>query len=220
MKLFILLALICASTIAQVGIGTTEPTATLDINGDLRIRGISEEMELEVAKDSILVLSRNGLVNRISSKKILESTLKTAVKSNFNAGGSTILLSILSGSAIIPFGNESFDTNDEYDTTTYTYTAKQDGIYDIYAQIKASSGISVTTNFGLSITKNGVIVAENSFANIGVLGANITSPIRNVQTLLQLSENDTVTFEVTTSLVSVRLLGNEKDCFFNIHQIR
>lgn len=168
MKLFILLALICASTIAQVGIGTTEPTATLDINGDLRIRGISEEMELEVAKDSILVLSRNGLVNRISSKKILESTLKTAVKSNFNAGGSTILLSILSGSAIIPFGNESFDTNDEYDTTTYTYTAKQDGIYDIYAQIKASSGISVTTNFGLSITKNGVIVAENSFANIGV----------------------------------------------------
>ncbi|GHC59557.1 hypothetical protein GCM10008083_25560 [Ulvibacter litoralis] len=205
---------------AQVGIGTTEPTASLDINGNLRIRGISEEMEPEIAKDSILVISRNGLVNRISSKKVLESTLKTTAKANFTTGSPTISLSILSNTATIPFDNVAFDTNNEYNATTYTYTAKQDGIYDIYAQIKASSGISVATNFGLSITKNGTVVAENSYANIELLGVNVTSPMRNVQTLLQLSENDTVTFEITTDLISVDLLNSEKDCFFTIQQIR
>lgn len=221
-SLLTLLALICVSTFvnAQIGVGTTEPTATLDINGDVRIRSISEETIVDIAKDSVLVLSRNGLVNRISSKKVIESALKTTAKANFTTGGSTVSLSILSGSAIIPFDNEEFDTNEEYDTTTYTYTAKQDGIYDIYAQIKASSGISVATNFGLSITKNGTVIAENSSANVEVLGANISSPIRNVQTLLQLSENDTVTFEITTSLLSVNLLNNKKDCYFTIQQIR
>lgn len=218
----ILLTSLLFSTImsAQVGVGTIDPTAALDINGDLRIRSITEETLLDIAQDSILVLSRNGNVNRISSKKVIESTLKTTAKANFGTGGSTISLSILSGEAVIPFNNAEFDTNNEYNTTTYTFTAKQDGIYDIYAQIKASSSISIATNFGLSIAKNGVIVAENSFANISVLSIKVTPPIRNVQTLLQLAENDTVTFKITTSLLSVDLLNNPKDSFFTIHQIR
>ena len=38
---------------SQVGIGTTQPMATLDINGDLMIRKITEELDIQIAEDSI-----------------------------------------------------------------------------------------------------------------------------------------------------------------------
>lgn len=211
------------SIYSQVGIGTTSPTADLDVNGTLRIRTTNTNLNESAAKDSILVSDDLGNINRISSKKIIESHLKTFIKGNFSSG-SVIGLTLLSNTAIIPFGTVDFDINNEYDTATNVFTAKQDGVYDIYVQIKAS-GIGVTTNFGVQILKNGSVISQNSFANVGisVLGigvVNVTPPIRNTQTLLQLITGDTIQFNVVSDLVGVSLVGNNEDCYFTIHQVR
>ena len=110
----------------------------------------------------------------------------------------------------------------EYDTSTYTYTATDAGIFEIYVQIEADATIGIATNFGVKIMHNGVVAQRNSFANVGVLGANVTPPLRSVQTLLQLNIGDTINFEVEgdIALGSVNLIGNDLDSFFTIHQVR
>ncbi|AVI51492.1 hypothetical protein C5O00_10035 [Pukyongia salina] len=204
----------------QVGIGTTAPVAQLDINGDVIIREITTESNAQLAKDSLLITNA-GLVKKISAEDLIDATLPTAVKGNFSSGG-LINVSLLTGSIIIPFDSEDFDMGGEYDTTTYTYTATDAGIFDIYVQIEADATIGIATNFGVKIMHNGVVAQRNSFANVGVLGANVTPPLRSVRTLLQLNIGDTINFEVEgdIALGSVNLIGNDLDSFFTIHQVR
>ncbi len=205
---------------SQVGIGTTNPTASLDINGNLRIRSIQEETEPKVAADSVLVISRDGTVNRIASKIIYESNIKTAIRGNFSGAGTDISIAIGSNYAILPFNELDFDTNNEFDSTTHTFTAKQDGIYQIYAQINSSGGIAVSTNYGIQILHGSTVIAQQNFANLSVLGISITPPARSIQTLAQLSEGETIQFRVFANLLSVNLLRSKADSFFTIQQIR
>ena len=53
---------------SQIGIGTTTPTATLDVNGDFRIRTTTSNTRETAAKDSIMC---NEFLLRKSSKAIL-----------------------------------------------------------------------------------------------------------------------------------------------------
>ena len=220
----LLLFLFSNTLIAQVGIGTTDPQAALDIDGDLRIRTTVLETESSVIKDSILVISRSGIVNRVPAKDILKAAAPTAVKASFTSGGN-ISHSLTSGSSLIKFNKEDFDDNDEFNLSTNTFTAKQDGVYTINAQIKIASGLSISTNFGLGIYKNGVLVAEENYLNVVVVIAfidiNVSSPFRRVATTLKLSEGDSITFKVTTGLsTSVSILGSNTNSYCSIYQIR
>ncbi|WP_395061311.1 hypothetical protein [Flavobacterium sp.] len=129
-------------------------------------------------------------------------------------------LTFASGTVKIPFNSTDFDTNAEFNSSTNTFTAKQEGIYRITTQIKANSSIAIATNFGIAALKNGTVFARNSFANIGVLGVNITPPIRAINTLISLNANDTISFSLVSDLASVSILGTSEDCFFTIEQIR
>ena len=216
----IILFVLTLNCFGQVGIGTTIPTATLDINGNLKIRDVPEEIAVNIAKDSVLVVN-NGYVKSVPTTNLINETLPTAIKGNFTTTG-TVSLSLLSGPETIPFDAEDFDLNDEFDTGTGVYTAKQDGIYVVNVQIKANSAIGIATNFGVQIIKNSTVEARNSFANIGVLGINVTPPVRETGTLLELEAGDTLSFELLgdIALGTVNLLGSNLDSFFTIHQIR
>lgn len=56
---------------AQVGINTNSPTATLDVNGNLRVRQAKNLAGLNSAKDSILVLDNSGFVRRVNCDMII-----------------------------------------------------------------------------------------------------------------------------------------------------
>jgi hypothetical protein len=210
------------SAAAQVGIGTTDPTAALDINGALRVRTIDSNTRETSAKDSILVSDRYGNIQRISSKMVIESRLKTFIKGGFSAV-SDQALTLSSGTIKVPFNYEDFDENAEFDTSTYTFTAKTTGIYAINVQIKSNAS-SVATNFGVSILKNEAVIARCGFSNIGVniafVTLTVTPPVRAVQTLVKLSVGDTITFNLYTDLINVGLLSNKTDSFFTIQQVR
>lgn len=219
-KLYLLCCVFCITNVfSQVGIGTVTPTADLDVNGTLRVRTSSTTANVSAAKDSILVTDNLGNVKRISAKTVIESHLKTFVKGYF-ASSSDVSLTLVSSTKIIPFDSEEFDLNNEFDTSTSVFTAKQAGIYEITVQIEATSAISVATDFGVVILKNGTIVNRNSFANIGILGINATPPSRSINTLVSLGVGDTINFNVVGSLVSLGLIGNKEDSYFTIHQVR
>lgn len=208
---------------SQVGIGTTTPTSTLDVNGDFRIRTTTSNTRETAAKDSIMVVDALGNVQRISAKKVIESHLKTFIKGGFASGSpATISLSILANSyTTIPFNNIEFDTNSEYNTTTNTFTAKQPGIYSVYVAIKANPGLVAASDFGVAIFKNGVINVKESYINVQLLGININPPNRSIQTLLQLNTGDTVSFRgYSGGVLTVGVLTNGDESYFTIHQVR
>ncbi len=219
---FVLIFVFSIPVFSQVGINTTSPTASLDVNGDLRIRTIEEETnpltKSIIAKDSVLVTS-GEIVKSIPSKEIINSVLLSAVKGGFSGpAASSITLGSLYEDLV--FDSEEFDLNDEFNVSTGVFTAKQDGIYQVTVQINSSSAIAVSTDYGVCILKNNALVARENFANISLLGLNLTPPIRKTQALLQLSANDTISFQIFSNLLSVNLLSNSIDTFFTIVQIR
>lgn len=219
----LVLVLLCINVFAQVGIGTTTPTTTLDVNGQLRIRTTNNTITNSAPKDSIIVVNDLGVFQRTTSKAIINSYLKTALKGSFSSSA-IVNLSLLTGSVKISFDSAEFDINSEFNSTTNTFTAKQNGIYAINIQIKSDPTVGVATNFGVAILKNGVIIAKNSYANVGVtilaVETNVTPPVRSIQTIVELNATDTITFSIVSDLINVKLLGTKEDCFFSIHQIK
>ena len=75
LALFLTALLICSSAYSQVGVNTTEPTTTLDVNGTLRVRGVKNSESIaqrivgiddagnfvEVEVDENLVLENNRI---------------------------------------------------------------------------------------------------------------------------------------------------------------
>ena len=72
----LLFHVICFS---QIGIETAQPTAMLDINGNMRIRNIPSISRESVAKDSILTSNITGNSHRVSSKTLVYSHKKSYV---------------------------------------------------------------------------------------------------------------------------------------------
>ena len=152
-KLFTPLTLIFFTSIfAQVGVGTTSPTATLDVNGDLRIRSTITTISASAPKDSIIVVNNLGVFQRTNSKALVNSYLKTLIKGTF-VSNALIDLNLLAGSVKIPFDLSELDANTEYNTVTNTFTTKQAGVFAINIQIKADATLGVATNFGIAILK-------------------------------------------------------------------
>ncbi|MBW2937574.1 complement C1q domain-containing protein [Aureisphaera sp. CAU 1614] len=212
---------ITITAFSQVGVNTTNPLTTLDINGNLAIRTVPVETNKDIAKDSILVISTDGIVKTISANDVVNKGIPSIAKGNFSASGA-IAVSLLTGSSTIPFDNESFDLSNEYDTSSYTFTALEDGIYQVYVQIETHTTIGTATNFGVSIRHNGSVIATSSFANVGVLGVNVTPPFRNTSTFIQVTAGDTINFslEGDIALGTVNLSGDGSNSFFTINQIR
>lgn len=192
---------ISLQVLSQVGIGTNAPTATLDINGNLRIRTVVQETDLGIAKDSILVISREGVVKSITSEAIYNSINRSLSKANFSSV-SFLNLSLLSGSAIVlPFNNELIDLKDEYNTSSYSFNPKQNGYYRIFGTVNiapdALLGATTSLDVALQIRNGQTVIAETSSALVGaVVGlTNVyIQPIRTVETVVYLSTSDSISF--------------------------
>lgn len=79
--------------VAQVGVNTTAPTETLDINGSLRIRNVNLVGPAQSAKDSIMVFDADGVVKYVSANSVVaQSTAgnaKVLTNATLSGDGST-----------------------------------------------------------------------------------------------------------------------------------
>ncbi len=224
----IFLVLLIQISFAQVGIGTTSPTTQLDVNGDIRVRSTLPETDESIIQSSILVASTDGVVKRTTSKMVFESNNKTLVKANLS-NTSTLGLSVSgSTSEVISYNNEVTDLNDEYNASTFEFSPKQTGFYEIYAMINmAPRGLMVSTspNVGLQIKKGTAVIAESSAALVGASLGLIDlyiQPIRTVHTVVELTPVDIITFHIYNGgLLNINInLLSEHNGYFFIRQIR
>lgn len=168
------------------------------------------------------------------------STLKTYLK--YNGGSSLSFISLdVTLAALYPnwkkikFESDGieFDENLEFETSTSVFTAKQDGIYNVYTQYavdgNALLSLSTSTSLGIGVfVKNGTdnfrLAVSETFANVGVsvvlLGTvNVTPPYRKAQTLLSLKAGDQVFVGAYTTLASLSLLSGT-NTLFSVYQVK
>lgn len=133
----------------RVGIGTNIPTTKLDIDGDLRVRNLTESVNMT---DKILVIDSDGVIkNKLETKGLLRAYIKNDILTD----NDTDNISIINDLEVIDNPGGEFDVN------TGGFTALYSGIYGITYTITAE--IESSTNkpdhfvFGLLNSNNELI---------------------------------------------------------------
>ncbi len=145
----------------NIGIGTLSPSATLDINGTVKISGGSP------AVGKVLMSDANG---NATWNAVANPSLNTGVAVNLS-GNTVIQSSSLSSTQTVPFVDNiiayrSFDDGNNFDNTTNTYTAPASGVYAVSFNI---------SNYELAASQNNGILQ----ITLSVQGSSITSWIGN-----------------------------------------
>lgn len=208
--LLLVVWLVAYQAYAQVGIDVAVPEATLDINGDLKIRTVGSG----TTADSILV-SDNGVVKKIPQKL-------SFVKGGFGSSGLALSLINIGGTneRMLPFNTTTFDENSDFNITTHKFTAPLNGIYDVSVIFTYTTLLSLSS-IRLSLVKEnnvGVYARESSVQVNGLgIGASVNLP---VNTLVKLQAGEKIFFTVDYSSISSLSSFSSTGSYFSIHQVK
>ena len=197
--LVISLLLISGFYSAQVGVNTTTPTETLDVNGSLRVRKINQIGPDQSAKDSIMVFDSDGVVKYVSANKVV---------SQATAGSSKVL----TNSTLI--GNGS--TGNELGLAQQGATSGQVLAWNGTTWLPVNaSGLSTTvsnTSTGnvLSTTVNGTTGATVPIINSNVISITagvLKTSVNGVESTVTLPVSDGSDTKVTAGTGAVTVTG-------------
>ena len=207
---------------SQVGIGTDDPKATLDIHGNLKVRNVPEVTT--VTDDYFILMQNNSTAGdteiiRISSDNFASPAASTAYAAESDGGWSLLDLGI-SGTNWNRINLSSGDTTigDPTHFVNGTYTAPSSGVYMVNYEFQLQSGVNINLlgNRRLGLIKNGDVIQEKEFDAVRVVVATIinlaTVPVTstNLSSIVQLNAGDTLTFAVETGGVDLGLLTDNK----------
>lgn len=210
---------------AQVGINTSDPKSTLDINGNLKIRNVTALSSLN-SNHTILVRDKTSTTGDFEIKEINSDVLVVGNANAYYASktGSWSLLDLglgsfwskinLTGASDTKLGNTAL-------FNTGVYTAPQAGIYAVNYEFQFTAGVNLEALGGkkLGIIKNGNIIWDEKLfdgVRISVLTVTLASvPITSTKltSLVQLAAGDTITFAVNVSgllPIDITLLNSAK----------
>jgi len=207
-------------------------TTTMLDNGDgtyTFTNSNGDTITVDVIGDVVTNIQNQGAVYT-EITNIYGNPLKSFLRYGGTTGFSILSLNLLNGYNAVKFpdAGKAFDENDEYDETTASFTAKQDGIYDIFVQAD-SKGLISASEFGVGIFKiDGTtnvtsLVAEERFLSVNVsvllINLDVSPPTRSTQTLVKLKAGDKIIFGVKVPLLTLNLAGSTQT-YFTIHQVK
>ncbi|MPT31690.1 MAG: hypothetical protein E2600_08490 [Chryseobacterium sp.] len=218
---------------AQVGINTSDPKATLDINGNLKIRDVTNIPSVS-SNHTFLVRDKTTTTGDYEIKEINSDILVTGNANAYFASksGSWSLLNLAIGGSWYKI-NLTGATDTKLGNTALfnsgVYTAPQAGIYAINYEFQLASGVDIEILGGkkLGILKNNVVWDEKLFDAVRVAidvplvltltlaALPVTSTSLN--SLVQLGVGDTITFAVNTSGVLPANLGVLTNAKVNVY---
>lgn len=155
----------CFCTYSQVGINTTEPTNSLDINGDLRIRTLPNSLS---TGDTPLVVDGNGRVKKRLSSVI--GLFRGVLQFNYD---SRAFDSLPSNIFHIRNIGQIVDPNNDFDNASDVFTAPVTGLYEITMTVTIRGLATPASNYvvGLiNLAGNGNWVMRYSFKKESVEG--------------------------------------------------
>lgn len=219
-------------TYAQVGINTTDPQATLDINGNLIVRTVPTT-PASGTYDFLVVNSGSNEVQRLngnlgtSGNASFSSTFAKASRSSTTA---LLGANIYSGYNRINFLPASLTINpgNHFNATDDTYVVPSTGIYKVEFEFRYGNGVelqllSFNGNPRMAILKQEAsgysIVDDRAFsaANVGLeagpinLGAlSLVLSQGQINSMYPFTAGDVLSFEVFLGGVALSVLGNAR----------
>lgn len=232
-----ILSLIASSAFSQVGIGTPNPTAMLDINGTMKIRSTPAAPALPGYQ--ILALNQNGggdfQVAKVDPQLIIDAAIAAFNATNVNtsayAAKKVTGISLLS-LGLFPTGfravnflaaERSVGSASLFSDTDNTYTIPSNGVYQIGYSFRYGTGVeaAVLTNspgVGILRTRAGVatLIDSRIFSGVNVaLVLSLTISEATINSLYTLQAGDKLSFGlIGSSLLDVGLLGSSTGSFY------
>ncbi|MBA5629516.1 hypothetical protein [Moheibacter lacus] len=206
---------------AQVGIGTDDPQATLDINGNLKVRATSQATSL-TPDQSILLIDKSATGDNevlAINPAILFTGNSSAYSASKDGGWSLLNLGITGSNwyKINLTGADDTRIGDEDLFVEGVFTAQESGIYVVNYEVQLEGGVdlSVLGNKRLGLIKNGTEIWEEKLFDavrveliVPLLAVPVTST--SMSSLVELNAGETLTFAVETGGVNLSLLTDNQ----------
>lgn len=209
--------------LAQVGINTTTPHATLDVNGNLAIRDVQAAASA-TNYNFIVQNSSTKIVEKVNANFVL-GTNSTIVKAEITSGISLLTLGAFAGFQKVDFssGNIPIDNGANFNVTTDVYKVPSTGIYSIDYVLKYGNGVQISALAlgsppSIGILKydgtNNSILDQHLFSGVNVpLLLNIIISSERINSIYQLSKDDEISFGYNAGGISLSVLS---DCFLSV----
>jgi len=220
----------------SVGIGTSSPAEKLEVDGNIKASGAIIGSLDGILKASSGVVSGGAELNDLSDVNASspsggdvltwDSGTSKWIASTPSGGGfnSRVRVYLSSDQSIagqtttkINFDTEDYDGNNEWDTSTYKFTAANAGYYLITCRLYWDTTFPNDQRFTIYIYKNGSNVSLQGWRYSSI---STGSQMGHITDILYLAAGDTIEFYVyqgDTSAHSLRALS--KGCFAAIHRL-
>ncbi len=217
------------SLFAQVGIGTDNPLATLDVNGTLKVRDIP--VRTSITNEQAVLMVDKSIPGDFIFAQITKEDLAASLGNSFfsgsaygarKTGGWSLLNLGISGTnwyKINLTGVSDTYLGDPANFVNGVFTAPSTGIYSVTYEFQLQGGIdlSVLGSKQLGLIRNGnEIVSQKMFDAVRVYAfgvidiASVPLSSTTLTSLVELDEGETLTFAVETGGVSLSLLTSNK----------
>jgi len=219
----------------NVGIGTTDPEEKLEVDGNVKASGAIIGSLNGVLKASSGIVNGNAELDDLddvsisspSDGQVLTYNSTTGKWENKAAAGggfnSRVRVYLSSDQSIdgqtttkINFDTEDYDGNNEWDTSTYKFTAANAGYYLITCRLYWDATFP-SERFTIYIYKNGSNVSLQGWRYSSI---STGSQMGHITDILYLAAGDTIEFYVYQNDTSAHSLrASSKGCFAAIHRL-
>ncbi|WP_265131170.1 hypothetical protein [Chryseobacterium oranimense] len=226
----LLLALSAASVFSQVGINTATPSATLDVNGTLKVRDTQmipslPGYTLMVVNDGTFQVAKVDPQVLIDAATTSAGTNTTVYAAKKTSGISLLSLGLFpSGFRAVNFlaAERSIGSAALFSDTDNTYTIPSAGIYAVGFTFKYGTGLqaSILANspgVGILRTRAGVatIIDNRPFSGANLILLSLTISETSLSSIYSFQAGDKISFGLTGSTaLDVSLLGASVASFY------
>ncbi|UZT97778.1 hypothetical protein ODZ84_21825 [Chryseobacterium fluminis] len=226
----LLLAVSGITALAQIGINTPTPTATLDVNGTLKVRDIPQTTTLPGYQVMALNLG-NAQVTRVDSQLLTDAAVTAATtNTSVYAARKTAGVNLLSlGLFPTGFRAVNFLTSERtvgaaglFTDTDNSYTIPSSGVYATGFTFRYGSGLqaeilSNSPGIGIVRTRAGVgtLIDSRTFSGANLVLLSLTISETSLNSVYTFQAGDKVSFGLTGSnALSAALLGSSVASFY------
>lgn len=219
------LLLVCATLplFSQVGINTSTPTATLDVNGTLKVR----DTPAATTVTGYQILAQDNTTNEVYKMDPQLLTSSPGVNTSVYAAKKTSNLAVLNVAFPGNFKAINFKAIDRtvgsaalFDDDESSYTIPSTGVYVVGYSFKYSTGLITTLlatgGIGIARTRLGTsaLIDSRLFSGVNLLAASVSMADTSINSIYSFQKDDKINFGTIDPGLTIDILSSTTASFY------